>query len=322
MPRRGRRRVAEPTNPGGGLCLRATPPTSAAMLSDRPYMRGDYPRERTSVLTWLIAAVIAGFVVQNVAEKWLGLTAFGQALAFSSSALRHGWVWTLFTHAFLHRDVLHVLMLLLSLYFIGRELVPLVGEERFAGIFFGATALGALAWFATNPSRAGDLVGIGAATLALFIVFACFHPNREISFLVFFVLPVTLKPKWLAWILIGLELAGFLFGELLGGRFDSGLPHSAHLGGIAAGWIYFRYLHDARWPGAARGADLKLPRWMKKSAPTATPTSTPQVDLTHRGDLRIEVDRILDKINSQGFGALTAAEKRVLDEAKDLLSRR
>ena len=33
-------------------------------------------------------------------------------------------------------------------------------------------------------------------------------------------------------------------------------------------------------------------------------------------------DRILDKINSQGFGALTPEEKRILDEAKDMLSRR
>jgi len=46
------------------------------------------------------------------------------------------------------------------------------------------------------------------------------------------------------------------------------------------------------------------------------------VNLTNRDDLRAEVDRILDKINSQGFGALTADEKRVLDEARDLLSRR
>jgi hypothetical protein len=37
--------------------------------------------------------------------------------------------------------------------------------------------------------------------------------------------------------------------------------------------------------------------------------------------LRAEVDRILDKINSEGFGALTAEEKRLLDEARDLLSR-
>jgi hypothetical protein len=39
------------------------------------------------------------------------------------------------------------------------------------------------------------------------------------------------------------------------------------------------------------------------------------------GDLRAQVDLILDKINSQGFGALTPEEKRILDEAKDLLSR-
>jgi hypothetical protein len=41
-----------------------------------------------------------------------------------------------------------------------------------------------------------------------------------------------------------------------------------------------------------------------------------------RGHLRAEVDRILDKINSQGFGSLSADEKRVLDEAKDLIGRR
>jgi hypothetical protein len=33
------------------------------------------------------------------------------------------------------------------------------------------------------------------------------------------------------------------------------------------------------------------------------------------------VDRILDKINSHGFGSLSPEEKRLLDEAKDLLSR-
>ena len=46
------------------------------------------------------------------------------------------------------------------------------------------------------------------------------------------------------------------------------------------------------------------------------------MNITNRDDLRAEVDRILDKINSQGFGALTDEEKRVLDEARDLLSRR
>ena len=36
------------------------------MLSDRPYMRGEYQREKTSGLTWLLSAMIAGFVLQVV----------------------------------------------------------------------------------------------------------------------------------------------------------------------------------------------------------------------------------------------------------------
>jgi hypothetical protein len=71
---------------------------------------------------------------------------------------------------------------------------------------------------------------------------------------------------------------------------------------------------------------VELPRWIKRSGKpeavtpafdntTATPPNT-------RQDIRAEVDRILDKINSHGFGALTPDEKRVLDNAKHLLSRR
>ena len=41
-----------------------------------------------------------------------------------------------------------------------------------------------------------------------------------------------------------------------------------------------------------------------------------------RPDIRVEVDRILDKINSHGLAALTADEKQILDEAKKAIPRR
>jgi len=48
-----------------------------------------------------------------------------------------------------------------------------------------------------------------------------------------------------------------------------------------------------------------------------------QVDKRYHENLTTqEVDRILDKINSHGFASLTAQEKRVLDEARESLSRR
>ena len=41
------------------------------MLSDRTYMRDNYPRERASVLAWLISAIVAAFVLQLVFERIL-----------------------------------------------------------------------------------------------------------------------------------------------------------------------------------------------------------------------------------------------------------
>jgi hypothetical protein len=61
---------------------------------------------------------------------------------------------------------------------------------------------------------------------------------------------------------------------------------------------------------------------LRRKSQSARQTLAQKVNLSPRADLRAEVDRILDKINSQGFGALTEEEKRRLDEAKDLLSRR
>ena len=113
-----------------------------------------------------------------------------------------------------------------------------------------------------------------------------------------------------------------LFSEIPGRDFVTPVPYSAHLGAILVGWLYFRYVHEADWNSFRRRTDIELPRWMKRGVRAATPAPGQQISTGRRDDLRAEVDRILDKINSHGFGALTADEKRVLDEAKDLLSRR
>ena len=90
-----------------------------------------------------------------------------------------------------------------------------------------------------------------------------------------------------------------------------------------AGWIYYRYIHQPNWSSLRPGAEIELPRWMKRLPKSdEDPVPAQRIDPNDRASLRAEVDRILDKINSHGFGALSADEKRVLDEAKDLLSRR
>jgi hypothetical protein len=182
--------------------------------------------------------------------------------------------------------------------------------------------LGGALWAAVNWRFGGTLIGASAGVMGLFIIFACFYPDQEMTFLLFFVIPITIKPKYLAFLSLGVELFGCLAYEIPGNSSPFGFAHSAHLGGMAAGWLYFRYVHDSSWRFPSRRGSIELPRWMKRTPKSTAPAPAYHVNIGTRETLRAEVDRILDKINSQGFGALTVEEKRVLDEARDLLSRR
>lgn len=295
------------------------------MLSDRSYMRPDYPRQTTSMLTWILAATAGASIVQFVFERLVVSGQFANLLGLSPYAISHGWAWTLVTYAFLHGGIWHLLLNVLGIYLIGREVAPLLGSRRFAWFYAGTALLSGLAWLATNAWSGNDLlVGASGCLAGLFILFACIYPEREITFLVFFVLPVTLKPKVLAWGLLAVDGLGFLFSELPGGRFATGIAHSAHLGGMLAGWLYYRYFHANNGWDRPASSPFALPKWLRRSSPPPAPPKRPAAagrPLSTSGTLRAEVDRILDKINSQGFGALTDREKAVLDEAKDLLSR-
>jgi membrane associated rhomboid family serine protease len=296
------------------------------MLQDRPYMREGYDRPRTSILTWLVSLIAAVFIIQSILVRLPGIhNGLDMDLGLSSIGLRAGHVWTLLTYGFLHDtgNLLQVLGYLVAIYFVGRELLPILGNGRFIGFYLAALVVGGLAYTGVHWLHPELLVGASAAVSALIILYACFFPNREITLLLFFILPVNVKPKYVAYVLLGLDLFGFGFYELFGAVSPFGAAHSAHLGGMLVGWVYFRYVHDSEWSLASGRAEVGLPRWLKQRAAVKAP-ATPAfgVNLGDRGHLRAEVDRILDKINSHGFGSLSADEKKVLDGARDLIGRR
>jgi membrane associated rhomboid family serine protease len=305
------------------------------MLYDRPYMHDQPSGQRTSPLTWLLCAVSAGFILQMVLSHWFLMGALvDEQFAVTIPGLLQGHFWTLFTYGFLHspNNLLHIVGDLIALYFLGRELLPMLGTRRFFGLYGTALVIGGLAWaavnyrfdarlFAQTHEHLPALYGATAPIDALLIVFACFFPNQEITFLFLFV-PVSLKPKYIAGAVVIFDLFGFAFYEVMGQPSPLGFAHSAHLGGMAVGWLYYRFVHDAEWQGFSRKAEIELPRWLKRSPRAIAPAAPARrLSLTDRGHVRAEVDRILDKINSHGFGALTAEEKHLLDEARDLLSR-
>ena len=205
------------------------------MLSDRPYMRDRYSAARTSVLGWLIAAIVAGFVLQNVFTRLFDAGNFLERIAaLSPAALRAGQVWTLFTYSFLHQpdNLLHIIGNLLAIYFLGREVLPLLGARRFIALYACAVVLGGATWTAVNWHSGGVLLGASAGVSALLVVFACFYPDQEMTFLLFFVFPVTLKPKYLAFACLAIDLCGCVFYEIMGAVSPSDSPTPP----TSAGW--------------------------------------------------------------------------------------
>lgn len=296
------------------------------MLSDRSYMRDGYGRSTTPLLTWMMCALIAGYLLQIVFDKAINSgNYFAKLTALSGASLQAGWVWTLVTHTLLHSNPVFILLNLLGIYFLGRELLPLLGERRLLWLYIGAAVLGGALWLTLHFDGGTKLMGASAVVCAFLLLFALLNPEREMTFLFFFV-PVTIKPKHMAWAMVIFDTLGLVANEIPGGRFNLGIAHSSHIGGMVAALMYFRFVHLREWRSPDGRTEIELPKWLRKApkVPDARATAAPKysVNITDRANLRTEVDRILDKINSEGLASLTPDEKRLLDDAKDAISRR
>lgn len=315
------------------------------MLYDRPYMRQPQYGEsnKTSMVTTLLVITIGVFVLQQVVNVFFPGPRGGEN-PFLANWFGLNWasfqelkVWTIFSYGLLHSTAgfMHILGNMLGLFFIGRMLEPVIGAKRFLWLYVGGTFLGGVAYLLLHYSDgplfvyngAGvypTLVGASASVTAILSLYCLLNPERPITLLLFFVLPVTMKPKWIFWGSLALSVGGLLFYELPG---KSNVGHSAHLGGLLAGVLYFRYVHD-RAPSffeassSGEKISVELPDWFKRKQKVKK-EFTYKVNRSSRDELQKEVDRILDKINESdsGFGSLTDDEKKTLEHAKDILSR-
>jgi len=293
------------------------------MIYDRPYMRGENRRQEISVLAWVIIATVGFFVVQKTvgaSTQSGGPSPLDLYLAISAPALKLGYVWTLVTYGFLHGGLLHILFNMLGVFFLGREVLRLIGPQRFLGVYFASLFMGGLASGAVQmlTGNAALVMGASGAMLSLLVVYASFQPDRPITILLFLVIPVTIRPRYLVWGAAAISAMGLLLTEIPAR--GNTVAHSAHLGGMLAGWLYFRYLHERTGNYGRLRPSIELPTWLRKRRPAVSGKS--RVNVSPPTDIKAEVDRILDKINSQGFGALNEEERRLLDNAREMLSRR
>ena len=147
-------------------------------------------------------------------------------------------LWQPFTYMFLHGSIFHILFNMLGVWMFGVELERMWGTRYFTQYYFAA-GLGAAATqmllglmpfaFAGQFYYLGT-IGASGALFGLLLAYALYYPNRPI--LLSFLFPVPAK------IFVAIIGAIALFSALRGE--GGGVAHTAHLGGLAAGYIYLK----------------------------------------------------------------------------------
>jgi membrane associated rhomboid family serine protease len=297
----------------------------------------DLKREFDSgnMVTRLILVNVAAFVLINLI--WL-------AFRLSTGLMRPEWYteivrffsmpsspfyllihpWTILTHMFLHEEFWHILWNMLYLYWFGRIVGGLIGDQRILSIYLlGGLAGGMVFFLSANlfPGFVGNApyaLGASAAVMAIAVSSATVAPDYQMNLLL--IGPV--KLKWIVGVLVLLDI-------ILLGRDGNTGGHLAHLGGAIMGFVVIRQLQDGNdWTARINDGLDRIGRFFRKL--TSGSSKGPKVAYRNpkhfggskRGNARSDtpdhqdqLDAILEKIKQTGYESLSQKEKDFLRDA-------
>ena len=289
------------------------------MLDDRYYMRRPAFGSPWSATVVLVAVNVVAFILQSVLS---GFSSFptNRFFALSVDGLRHGFVWQLLTYQLMHGGLIHLLLNCWAIYVFGREVEDTLGRQKFLALYFSSGVIGglfqALGGLLLRGHFAESVVGASAGAFGLVAAFATLYPERPLMLLIFFIIPVNMRSKFLLLFSALLALFGIIF------PLDN-IAHAAHLGGMLTGIVFVRYaVHwHWRWPRLRRTRNqpprplVKVPR--QTSAPWGQNQGALGEDMPPAEFLSKAVDPILDKISAHGIQSLTERERKILQTARE-----
>lgn len=254
-----------------------------------PQMRLGFPRLTPVVKKLLImniAVFAAGFFIQPL-EMWL-------AEWFSvlpETFLKGIQLWRWVSYQFLHANILHILVNMVALYFLGPTLERHWGGRRFLFFYLSCGVAGAVFYsllVAVEFLTAGPMVGASGAILGLLAACAILFPHFKV-FIIPFPFPISIR-----YVAIGLTVV-YLIAVV--GRGGNAGGDAAHLAGMAAGAAYV-------W---TTGWRMRLRQRFS--------TSRKQKRKSQERKMQFELDRILQKVHEHGIHSLSMKEKRKLKQA-------
>lgn len=191
------------------------------------------------------------FVVQQAVDQFMG-GHLKSWFALIPVEVLSGRIWQVFTYSFLHSDVMHLVLNLLILAFIGGELEAMWGRRKFLTYFFFCATMAGLVYLLIqlivwNPMYLTlPMVGASGGMYGLLVAYAVIFSDRELLFMMMF----PMRAKNFIMVLAGVEFLQALFSG------QGGLGALAHLSGMGAG-LLFLWLQARGIQIAKRGPKTK-----------------------------------------------------------------
>jgi len=251
----------------------------------------------TDAIKILVSVNFGIFLLQTIAStEGLFFPLFGLVpkLVWSEFML-----WQPFTYLFFHGGIWHVLINMFVLWMFGSELERLWGKNHFLKFYF-VTGIGAgLITMLFGLNSMTPIVGASGAVYGVLLAYGLTYPNRTIY--LYGIIPI----KSL-WFVIGIGIIAFM------SSFDdiSQISHLTHLSGMVIGYLMLKRpirFNDLWFTIRKRTLEYKIKHEEKK--------------VTQHQTIEREIDRILDKINREGFDSLTEEEHDRLYKGSQSLSR-
>jgi membrane associated rhomboid family serine protease len=269
----------------------------------QPFVRR-WPAGRPSATALVVALSVGAYGAQLLVELLLAeqptKEIFKQWLALDASGIRLGHWWKFLTFGLLHSTPLHLIANMVLLYFAGREVEPIVGPGHFLAIYGLGNLLGGLAQWWAIPDQ--SLMGVSAGVAAIIVAYTTILPELDVTMNLFFVIPLRLRAKHLAYALVGVCALCWWKTPWIE------MGPAGMIAGSLFGWAYVKQL--------GYGNPLPIQRYIFERRQRAARLQRMSADQF----LASEIDPILEKIAKQGLRSLTRTERKILEQGREKMA--
>ncbi len=271
-----------------------------------------------NIAVFLIISIfsIVGYLLNNqqISEKVLNILAV--PASFKTLLVRP---WTIITYMFTHKNIWHILLNMLWLYWFGRIFLEYLDQRKLVAVYLLGGISGAIVYvlsFNIFPAFKDVVpisvaIGASASVMAVVIAIAAYVPNYAVQFFLIGRIRI-----------IYVALAIFVVTSILDFPSNSG-GKLAHIGGALFGFLFTLNIKKGRDIGKGINsiidffATLFKPRrkmkvtYKKPASNYDYPASDYDYNKT-KVEHQAKINQILDKISKGGYDSLTKEEKDTL----------